>query len=398
MFIEQSVARRRVVRLLFVAVGLLPCAALAGVAWWRQSVGHAAALAREAAAHLGVSIEIGGAAHLRPGVLRLSGVVVGGVLAVPVVEVEATAREVRLRVPGVDCSPAGARLLSDVVGEWLTRAARYPRSWVVDVGEVAWLTATERRASAGGWHVECVAADEARAIRLRREPATADEIRLRLDGAGLDVEATLGAAVPASIVAALTASGDHLAHALGARAVVSGTLQATRRADGWSGKATGVVDGIDLAAAFPGAGRRLQGDARLAITALEFRTGRLDRCDLELASDGGVIAQDVLDGLVSSLGCRPGPALRGLAGDSDRRFERISCRVLLDGDGLRIGSTAGPGSAIVMAEGLAVLAESPAPVPATRLAWLLSPSGRPPVPASAASAWLISVLPAGDAF
>jgi hypothetical protein len=398
MFIEQSVARRRLVRLLFVAVGLLPCAALAGVAWWRQSAGHAAAIAREAAANLGVAVTIDRVEHPRPGVMRLSGVAVGGVLAVPVVEMETTVTEVRLRVPSVDCSPAGLRLLADVVGEWLTRAPRYPRSWVVDVGEVAWLTATEPRISAGGWHVECVAADETRAVRLRREPATVEEIRVRRGVDGVAVDATLEGGLPASIVAALAAGGEVWAGALGPHAVVRGTMHAVRGADGWAGKATGAVDGVDLTAAFPGGGRRLRGEATLAVAALEFAASRLDRCDLELASAGGVIAQDVLDGLVSSLGCRPGPAYRALAGDSVRRFDTLSCRVLLDAGGLRLGSSAGPGNAIVTSQGLVVLEESPAPVPATRLAWLLSPAGSPPVPASTASGWLISVLPAGAEF
>ena len=398
MFIEQSVARRRFVRLLFVAVGLLPCAALAGIAWWRQSPGHAAALAGEAAAQLGVSVAIDRAVHLRPGVIRLSGVAVGGVLVVPDVEVETTATEVRLRVPVVDCSPAGARLLAGLVTEWLTRAARYRRSWVIDVGEAAWLTANERRIPAGGWHVECVAADDARAVRLRREPATAEEIRVRLGVDGLAVEATLEAGVPASIVAASTAGGEAWADVLGPQAAVRGTVQAVRGADGWTGKATGTVDGVDLAAAFAGAGRRLQGEATLAVTAVEFASGRLERCDLELTAAGGVISQDLLDRLVSSLGCRPGPAYRALAGDSIRRFDRISCRVVLDAAGLRLCSDAGPGNSIVASEGLVMIEESPAPVPATRLAWLLAPAGRPPVPASAASAWLISVLPVGDAF
>ena len=394
MFIEQSVARRRIVRLLFVAAGLLPCAALAGVAWWRQSVGHAAAIAREAAAHLGVSVAIDRVVHPRPGVTRLFGVNVGGVLAVPEVQVEIAATEVRLRVPRVYCSSAGARMVSDVVGEWLTHAARYPRSWVIDVGEVAWLFANERCVSAGGWHGECVAAPDARAVRLRREPATAEEIRVRRGVDGLAVEATLEAGVPASIAAAFAADGDAWADALGPHARVRGTMRAVRDADGWTGKATGVFDGIDLAAAFPGGGRRLQGEATLAATTFEFAAGRLDRCDLELASGGGVIAQDVLDGLVSSLGCRPGPAYRALAGDTVRRFDRLSCRVLLDADGVRVRSAAGSGNAIVAAQGLPMLEESAAAVPATRLAWLLSPAGRPSVPASAASGWLISVLPA----
>lgn len=397
MFIEQSVARRRVVRLLFVAAALLPCAGLAAAAWWRQSAGHVAAVAREAAAHLGMPVAIGRVVHPRPGVMRLSGVTVGDALVVPDVEVEAAVAEVRVRVPRVECSPATARVLAEVIGEWLRRAERYPRSWVVDVAEVAWLPEGGDAVEAGGWHGECVAAADARAVRLRREPATTEEIRVRLDDEGLAVEATLEAGVPASIVAAFTGGGTW-ADAIGPHALVRGTMQAVQEAGGWMGKTTGAIDRLDLAAACPGGGRRLQGEATLTVAALEFAASRVERCDLELTAAGGAIAQDLLDDLVSSLGCRPGPGYRALGGDSPRRFDRLACRVLIDADGLRLGARAGPGSGLIVSQGLTLLEEPAAAVPPTRLAWLLSPAGRPPVPASAASGWLISVLPADGAF
>lgn len=398
MFIEQSVARRRVVRLLFVAAALLPCAGLAAAAWWRQSAGHVAAIAREAAAHLGMPVAIGSVTHPRPGVMRLAGVTVGDTLVVPDVEVEAAAAEIRLRVSRVECSPAAARVLAELAGEWLRRAARFPRSWVVDVAEVAWLPEGGDAVEAGGWHGECVAAGDARAVRLRREPATPDEIRVRLGDEGLAVEATLEAAVPASIVAAVTAGNTTWADALGPRAVLRGTLQAVRDAGRWAGQAAGAIDRVDLASACPGGGRRLQGEATLTVAALEFAASRVERCDLEFTAADGVIAQDLLDDLVSSLGCRPGPAYRALGGESLRRFDRLACRVVVDADGLHLRAPAGPGSGLVASQGLTLLEEPVAAVPPMRLAWLLSPAGRPPVPASAATGWLISVLPADSAF
>jgi len=398
MFIEQSVARRRGVRLLFVAAALLPCACLAAVAWWRQSEDHAAAVVREAAAHLGMPVAIGRVVHPRPGVMRFSDVALGDALMVTEVEVEATAAEVRVRVPRVDCSPATARTLAEVIGEWLRHAARYPRSWVVDVADVAWLPRAGERVGAGGWHCEFVAAGDARAVWLRREPATTDGIRVRLDDAGLAVEAALEAGVPASIASAFTAGNTTWAGALGPQAMLRGTLQAVQEQGAWTGKAAGAIECVDLASACPGGGRRLQGEATLTVAALEFAAGRLERCDFELAATGGAIAQDLLDDVVSSLGCRPGPAYRALGGDSLRRFDRLSCRVLIDADGLRLRSPAGSGSGLVASQGLTLLEESATAVPPTRLAWLLSPAGRPPVPASAASGWLISVLPADGAF
>lgn len=398
MFIEQSVARRRVVRLLFVVAAFLPCVGLAAAAWWRQSAGHVAAVAREAAAHLGMPVAIGGVEHPRPGVMRLSGVVVGDALVVPAVEVETTAAEVRLRVPAIDCSPAAAGVLAEMIGEWLYRAARFPRSWVVDVGDVAWLAADGSRLEAGGWHGECVVGEGARAVRLRREPATAEEIRLRCGADGLAVEATLEAAVPAAVVAAFTGGGAAWSDALGSHAVVRGTVQATRDGGGWTGTAAGVIERIDLASVCPGGGGRLQGEAALTVAGLDVAASRVERCDLQLTAGRGAIAQDLLDDLVSSLGCRPGPAYRALGGDSPRRFDGLACRILLDADGLRLRAATGPGSGLVRSQGLTVLEESAAPVPPTRLAWLLSPAGRPPVPASEASGWLISVLPADPAF
>jgi len=52
---------------------------------------------------------------------------------------------------------------------------------------------------------------------------------------------------------------------------------------------------------------------------------------------------------------------------------------------------------IISSHGLVVLDEPMQPVPVERLAWLCSPPGAVPVPASPVSAWLISTLPLGSA-
>lgn len=399
MFIGQSVARRRTVRRLFLGAAVVPCVLLVWVAWWRHSAGYVAEIERAASAHLGLPVRIGAVVHPRPGVLRLRRVVFGGVteagpIEVPDVEVETTATEVRLRLPRVACAPDALRLLGSVVAEWLDRPTRFPKSWVVDVDDVGWRLGGDRRAG-GGWHAECVVADDARAVRLRREPASADEVRVRKVGDELVVEATIEKPIPALIAAALLDGGGAWAGALGPESLVLGGCRVSRRSDGWTGRCQGAVEHWD-AASILGETRPVRGEVRLEVAALEIAASRITRCDLRLSSSGGLVAQETLDELVGRLGCRPGPAHRALGGDAMRRFDELACRILVDADGLRIRSTLAAGGSVMRWQGLSLLDEPAGPMPAEQIAWFLAPPGRPPVPAAPASAWLISVLPHGN--
>ncbi|NDC52819.1 MAG: hypothetical protein EBZ74_00660 [Planctomycetia bacterium] len=403
MFIEQSVGRRRVVRLLFVLVGVVPCVLLATAAWWRRSAGHVAALERAAAAHLGVPVSIDGVAHPRPGVLRLSRVVVGraaadAFLEVADVEIEESPEEIRVSVPRVEVAPGAVRLLRDLAAEWIARPARFRQSWVIDVGEVGWaLGAAAGIEPAGGWHAECVAAQGSRAVRVRREPACGEEIRVLSRDGRLEAEGRVADGLPAAIAASLLdGAAGAWGEAIGPRAVVRGEIAAVRSPDGWAGTFTGTVDGVIPGGAEAWWRRRIDADARLAFAPLRFAANRLDRCDVELSARGGTVAQELLDALVGSLGCRPGPAYRALDGDAVRRFDTLGCRLLLDEAGLRIEPLAA-GRGLVSYQGMSLVEGPTSTLPPARLAWFLAPAGRPAVPASPESAWLISVLPGGGA-
>lgn len=398
MFIEQSVARRRVVRSAFVLGVVLPSALLVAAAWWRHSTGYRVAIAEEAGRHLGVPVEIGGVAHPRPGVLRLAGVAVGGPpgaggLTLEEVEVELAGNEVRLRVPGIACSPASARLLAEFAGEWLTRPARFPRAWVIDVAEVTWALDDGRRLAGGGWHVECAAAGAARGLWLRREPRSAEEVRVRVEADAVVAEGRIEAPVPAPILAALLGTGGAWAGTLGPQAMVRGQATASRAdaATGWSGSLAGVIERVDLAVLSAAGPRGLGGEATVEVERLQFERGRLETADFSLVARAGTISQELLDGLVANLGCRPGPAYRSIGGETLRRFDDIACRFLVAGPALTIRPAQGDG--LIRAQGLPVLEPPVGPQPVSRVAWLVSPAGNPAVPASAVSAWLISVLP-----
>lgn len=404
MFIEQSAARRRTVRMLFVLAGVVPCAALATAAWWRHSAGHVAAVAQAASAYLGLPVSVGSVIHPRPGVLRLGEVVVGNVdrsesLVLPELEVETGAGEVRVRVPGFECSPGAARMLVGLAGEWMHRPARFPEAWVVDVGEVAWAPGSGvREPTAAGWHVECVAVDDSRAVRCRREPASVDEVRVRTGPEGLTIEGHIENALPLAIVAALVPGGSGWAEAAGAQALVRGHIDAAADANGWSGAAAGTVEHAALGSLVAGGGGHAHGEATITASSLRFSAGRLTAGDVLVSVSAGALPQRVLDAMVSSFGCRPGPAYRSIGGDPVRRFDRCVCHLVLEDGVLQLRSVEGGGGSLIEAQGLSMVDEPAAAVPATRLAWFLSPEGRPAVPATPSSMWLMSVLPEQGSF
>ena len=71
MFIEQSSARIRLARTLFVLLGVLPCAGLCGWAAVRHSNVHREALERHCEQVIGLPLRIGSVEHVRPNVMRL---------------------------------------------------------------------------------------------------------------------------------------------------------------------------------------------------------------------------------------------------------------------------------------------------------------------------------------
>ena len=183
MFIEQSAGRIRLARTLFVLAGVLPCALLVGLAGWRHSARHREAVERQCESLLGVPLEIGGVRHLRPGALRLEEIRLLSatgetILALPALDVEESAAELRLATRRLECTPQVVRALVELAGTWLGEPERFSKAWVVDVAELAW--PAERGAAAVrplGIHAEGALADGARAVRVRREPEGRDEIR-----------------------------------------------------------------------------------------------------------------------------------------------------------------------------------------------------------------------------
>jgi hypothetical protein len=171
----------------------------------------------------------------------------------PVVDLESSPTEVRLRVGRVACSPRLARAATELVRQWLGQPTRFPLDCVVDVGELSWLAATASPAPGKdgigrfpGLRIECVAAEGGRAVRLSGGgsadgAARTDELRVlttttAATAAGppalrLEVAGAVATPVPVAILEACLGC-DAGALSCGADAVVSGRIDSTCEGSG----------------------------------------------------------------------------------------------------------------------------------------------------------------------
>lgn len=425
MFIERSAARIRLVRTLFVLLGILPCAGLCGWAAVRHSSGHRRAIERRFEQAIGLPLTIGSVEHVRPNVMRLhdcrlseaSGAVV---LRVPAIEVESMPGELRMTLGRLDAAPDLARVLGRLAADWLRQPARFPVDCVVDVEDFSW---RQRPPSSAGetsrsLHVECVAANGSRAVRVRRTfeaGKAADEFRVvagRLAGAGgetgdpvadgarpgtrdgadvLEVTATITDPLPIAVFEAL-AGLEAGALPLGEEAVVSGTIGALLDAEQASGAGQGRVERIDLATASRHLCHRVSGEALLDVDRLEWSRGRITACECTVSVSRGRLGQRLLDACVAALGCRPGPAYRSLAREEVRSFDDLAASLRINAGGIDLRAVPERSGSLARTQGLSIVDEPAAPVPLDRLTWVLAPPGAAAVPASPATAWLLGLF------
>lgn len=402
MFIERSARRIRFARTVFVLAGIVPCAALVAWSVHLRSTSHREALREVWQGAVGVPLEVDAVEHLRPGVVRARGCRItapdGACLAVPVVEIETAPTEVRLRVDRLVCDAAAARLLGGMVAEWLAREVRYPKDCVVEVGSFAW--AEQAATAARGLRAECVARDGTRAVRIVPAAGRGHELRVvRASASGdaaedrTEVDVTADEPLPLALAAAALGRAGPF---LGEAATVAGTLRAVCEDGRWSGRAAGRIEGIDLAACTAGMQGRAAGAATAVVRKLAWSRGRIADAEIECTAGRGRVEQRLLDGLVSTVGCRPGPAHRTLAGSPERTFDAAGCLLRLDARGVELVSGANLGGALAVADGLALVDPPGAVLPPERLAWLLAPPGAVFVPSGGPGAWLLDVMPRAE--
>jgi len=391
MFIERSTRRIRAARTLFVLVGVLPCLVLVAWSVQRRSPGHRQAVAAAWQRSLGVPIEVGRIEHLRPGVIRAHDCRIGEAreIVVPVVDVEASAGEVRLRIDTLACDAAAMRLAGELAAGWIGQAARFPQDCIVEVRSLDWRgAATEATADV---RVECVAHGGFRAVRVVRRDVEGDSLRIVRGGGAespIEVEARVATLLPVELAAAVAGWPSAGLES----ATFSGEFIGRSQAGRWSGTGGGRIDGVDLAACTSLLPGRARGRADLDLRRLDLRDGRVVACDLGVVAGPGEVDRILLESLVTTLGCRPGTGLHA-ASAAVRGLTRAAADIRLDHRGIEVVGGSALDGALVVGEGVRLIEPPVAAIPPERLAWLVAAPGAVYVPSSGAGAWLMSVLP-----
>ncbi|MFM8494392.1 MAG: hypothetical protein ACKOEM_02550, partial [Planctomycetia bacterium] len=356
MFVARSAARVRLARLVFLVLGFAPAAGIVAWAVHRRSDAHRAAIERRWQEAIGLPLTIGAVEHPRPGVVRGRACQLPAAdgrppIQLPLVEVESSADEDRIRVPTFRCDGAAAAVIASLAREWLGDEVRFRRTCIVEVADFTWSALPPPAADGlapppAALRIECVARPGTRALRLvRPHGALADEVRIvrgppmnepvavagdegaRVGSpATITVEARCESPLPLLALVVAAGGGADAADACGT-ALVTGTLDASLDASGWSGAARGRIEGIDLAAVAHAVGGRASGSATVDVTRLEWRAGRIADALLECAAGAGAIDGRLFDRIVLALAARPGPAARPLPPGGERSFDAAACMV-----------------------------------------------------------------------
>jgi hypothetical protein len=410
MFIARSVARIRRARLLFLAAGLAPTVALVAWAVHVRSETYRAQIQARWQEAIGLPIVVGRIEHPRPGVTRghdcmLPPAAGKPAVALPLVEIESSADEDRIRIPRLACDGGTAAIAIDLAGRWLVDDIRFRRACVVEIGGFSWGDALPHEhdnpgASPASLRVECVKHDASRAIRIVRRDTTEDEVRIvrhPRDPSGAtktyDVNATITNPIPVAILASLAGSHTVGLTSAGPHATLTGSLVASCTDDGWQSEARGRITGIDLAAAAATVGDRASGTASLDISRLNVTGGRVRDALAEVTVSAGHVDRRLFDRIVLALGARPGAAAARLPPTEPLSFDVAACIIAIGPHGVQVQPTPRVPGGIATTRGEVLLAAPGGPVTADRIAWLLSSPGTTFGPTAGPGAWLMSVLP-----
>ena len=414
MFVERSAARIRLVRTLYVLACLLPTLGLVGWAVYRSSSLATDPLLAGWSRSLGFNVTAATIEHVRPAVLRLHDVAVEGMplqslVGVEVAEVETRSEGTLLRLPSLTLDAAGVSAVATLSLAWLTEPIRFPEGGVIEVEALAWRAAA-KPVPLGGWRIEYVVAEGGRAIRIRREPADEDELRLRAvsspGGPRLEAELRVTGGLPAPLLAAVTG----WLPSFGPAAEVRGSLQASATAvpgDAhrwrWQGVGEGLVTGVDLSELAAAAGQRCRGEGLLRIEDVAVEANRITAARWLLSADEGELGRGLVERLVTVFGCRLGEAAaRDASGDDwlagpPLVFDQAAVAVSLDRAGVILRSPGSSGSTLVRVGGQPLLEAAPDRIGFDRFAWLFAPAipGVLPatIPASARAIEVLSRLP-----
>jgi hypothetical protein len=427
MFIARSAARIRFARAVFLLLGLAPATGLVAWAVHRRSDAHRLAVEERWEEALGIPLAVAAVEHPRPGVIRgrrciLPAVADRPAIELPLVEIESSDDEDRIRIGHLDFDAATAATFAALARQWLADEVRFRRTCIIEVADFSWGTAIPPSAAKGlepaatPLRIECVARPGTRALRIVRQAGQSeDEVRIVRGAASAAADASLardgrGEADPASspasisltadcrqsvpLAAVVLAAGGGLDAAVACgEATVSGELDAAWDAGGWRGTARGRIDRVELASAAAAIGGTARGRATIDVTRLAWEHGRVSDALVECAVGAGAVDGRLFDRIVLALAARPGPAARPLPPGGERSFDAAACIVGVGPHGVQVMPSNRLPIGLAVYGGELLLAPPAAAVPGDRIAWMLSAPGTAYAPALGPGSWLMSVLP-----
>ncbi|MFM8579611.1 MAG: hypothetical protein ACKOCN_12560 [Planctomycetaceae bacterium] len=429
-FVPHAAARVRLVRCLFVAACLVPSIGLGAWGLHLRGSSHREAVLRKASEAMGLRVTAEAMDHLRPGVLRLRGVRIdSAAISLESLMIERADHEIRVSVPRWSGSVESFRSAVGFLRNWLNDPLRCPFDWVIDIGDIVITPsgmASTGEPSDGAWsmdgaRVECVAGDDTRAVRIRREPFDGDEVRFRLsipdpgadsvgDGPACSVDVDIDRPVPLEWLCAAM-GWPELPKGEGRPGLFSGhvrvTLDGSERASISSGEGAFTIDGFETSCLAPilGSHAVLQGRLRLDVETVGVVGGVVDHASASVRVDPGHISRSLLEQWVQHLGCQRGdafpvvvsrvsdPAITRPTGISTGgngplvAFDRLVFRLLVKDESLRFFPE-GTQAIMIAPDGRNILAAPPAAVSLERVAWAFADPSASAVPLSPVTRWL----------
>jgi hypothetical protein len=411
MFIPRSLARIRAARTAFLLLAAVPTAAVIGWAAYLHSASHRTAIERQWQDATGLPLTIGRIEHPRPGVIRAHDCILPATadrpaFVIPLVELESSADEDRLRLGCLSCDPAAASTLASLARAWIMDDVRFRRTCIVDVVDFHWadepiVRPRDQPPTDVPLRVECVVKDHSRAVRVVWRGDSNDEVRVVRQTAAeadakedrLEIDARCSTPIPLAVLVAASGVEPSVATARAVTAHAAGEIHAVWQAGNWRGTAQGRITGIDLAAMAAAVGSRGGGEATIDVARLVWEEGRLTDGLVECGAGSGWIDGQLFDRIVLATGARPAPAAGSFEPQATCSFDAVACIATASGQGIQFLPAPRLPAALAIREGAVLLAPPPAPVPNDRLAWMLSSPGTAFGPAAGPGAWLMSVLP-----
>ncbi len=409
MFPLHERTRRRICRVLFIALGVLPTSAVLAYSAIIHTAAHKETVRTQLADALGLDVRVETVSNPRPETTLLTGFELldpdSGelLLSARVVEVSRAANGVSIIASQPEVYAAGLnRLWPLLTKQWFAATNAPETNFRITAAELT-LRWQQKALTVADFELNGTSSESARSMTAICRSAAGDPsiTRLRWQRTGtvndastaleIDADAT---PLPCSLLAAIL----HKDNGLGTNCNFRGKLWGSQTAGGSQLEAAGQFDELDLQSVigyqFP---HRLSGTASMTIDRAIVRDGRLEEAKGAIHAGPGAISRSLVKAAIEMIRMR-GPAATAEL-PAALAFDELSAAFDLNAKGLAIrGKCAGaePGT-ILRLNKAPLLAEGDGPVPVTALVQTLVPESRLQVPATRQTDWLLNLLPLPDA-